>query len=182
VRSTNWRAQLSVFQNTVHDYIAKVDVDTALAWLNVADVRLHGVETAFEVWPTDDWTLFASLAWVRGEVVDADDDLPSIPPLRARGGVRWRRELGLERSLWSELVLLWTDGQTAPGPGERATASWRRLDLRGGWTLDARWSLTVAVENLTDSAYSDHLSRVWQDLGRTSQAGLNVRIGARLGF
>jgi outer membrane receptor protein involved in Fe transport len=182
VRDASWRAQLSVFHNTVHDYIAKVDVDTALAWLNIADVRLHGAETALEVWPADDWTLFASLAWVHGEVVDAGDNLPSIPPLRARGGVRWQRDLGRAHSLWSELVLLWADGQTAPGPGERATASWRRLDLRGGWTLDEQWSLTVAVENLTDSGYSDHLSRVWQDLGRTSQAGRNVRIGARLGF
>lgn len=182
VREDGWRAQVSVFHNTVHDYIAKVDVDTALAWLNLDDVRLYGAETALEVWPAEEWTLFGSLAWVRGEITDDGGNLPSIPPLRTRGGVRWQRELGLERRIWSEAVLLWTDGQTDPGPGERATPSWRRIDLRGGWALGEHWSLTAAVENLTDSAYSDHLSRVWQDLGITSQPGRNVKVSARLGF
>lgn len=182
VRQDSWRAQISVFHNTVHDYIAKVDVDTALAWLNLEDVRLYGAETAIEMWPAREWTLFGSLAWVRGEVTDDGGDLPSIPPLRARGGVRWQRDLGVERQIWSEAVLLWTDGQTNTGPGERATPSWRRLDLRGGWSLGGHWALTAAVENLTDSAYSDHLSRVWQDLGRTSQPGRNVKVSARLGF
>ncbi len=182
VREDSWRAQVSVFHNTVQDYIAKVDVDTALAWLNLDDARLYGAETALEVWPADDWTLFASLAWVRGEITDDGGDLPSIPPLRARGGVRWQQDLGGESRIWSEAVLLWTDGQSDPGPGERATPSWRRIDLRGGWALGEQWSLTAAVENLTDSAYSDHLSRVWQDLRRTSQPGRNVKVGARLGF
>jgi hemoglobin/transferrin/lactoferrin receptor protein len=182
VRRDRWRAQVSVFHNTVHDYIAKVDVDTALAWLNLDDVRLYGAETALELWPAEQWMLFGSLSWVRGEVTDAGGNLPSIPPLRARGGVRWQRELGVERRIWSEAVLLWADGQTEPGPGERATPSWRRIDLRGGWALGEHWSVTAAVENLTDSAYSDHLSRVWQDLGRTSQPGRNVKLSARLGF
>lgn len=182
VREPGWRVQVSAFHNTVHDYIAKVDVDTALAWLNLDDVHLYGGEAALEVWPADDWTLFGSLAWVRGEVVDADGNLPSIPPLRGRAGARWERELGREHRLWSEAILLWTDGQTNPGPGERATPSWRRLDLRGGWARGEHWSLTVAVENLTDSAFSDHLSRVWQDLGRISQPGRNGKVGVRFGF
>ena len=182
VREDGWRAQISFFHNTVHDYIAKVDVDTAMAWLNLDDVQLYGAETALEVWPAPEWTVFGSVAWVRGEVADADENLPSIPPLRARGGVRWQRELSRERQVWSEAIVIWTDGQTEPGPGERNTPSWRRIDLRGGWGLGARWSLTAAVENLTDSAYKDHLSRVWQDMGMTSQPGRNVKLGARLGF
>ena len=182
VRKEGWRAQVSVFHNTVHDYIAKVDVDTALAWLNLDDVHLYGAETALEVWPAPDWTLFGSLAWVRGEITDDGGNLPSIPPLRARGGVRWQRELGAERRIWSEAVLLWSDGQTEPGPGERATPSWRRVDLRGGWTVNEHWSLTAAAENLTDSPYCEHLSRVWQDLGMTSQPGRNVKVSARFGF
>jgi hemoglobin/transferrin/lactoferrin receptor protein len=181
-RTRTWRGQLGVFHNTVRDYIAKVDVDTALAWRNLDDVRLYGAEAAGEVWPADDWTLFASLSWVRGEITDGGGDLPAIPPLRARGGVRWERPTGALGRLWSEAVVHWADGQSRPGPGERATPSWRRLDLRGGWVLDARWSLTLVVENVTDEAYSDHLSRTWQDLGLTSQPGRNVRINARLGF
>jgi len=182
VRSERWRGEVSLFHNTVADYIAKVDVDTALAWLNLDDVRLYGAEAAGEVWLDERWTVFGSLSYVRGEVTDDGGDLPSIPPLRARGGVRWERSTGAEARTWSELAVSWTDGQTNPGPAERATPSWRRLDLRGGWVLSRDWSVTVAVENLTDEAYSDHLSRVWQDLGQTSQAGRNARIGARLGF
>ncbi len=182
VRRTGWRGQVSVFHNTVQDFIAKVDVDTALAWKNLDDARLYGAEAAAEVWPATDWTVFGSVAWVRGEITDDGGDLPAIPPLRARGGVRWERELAPARRVWSEAVVLWTDGQTDPGPGERATPSWRRLDWRAGWSLDQNWGLTVAVENLTDEAYVDHLSRVWQDLGLTSQPGRNVKVAARLGF
>jgi outer membrane receptor protein involved in Fe transport len=54
--------------------------------------------------------------------------------------------------------------------------------VRAGCDLGDRWSLSVAVENLTDKSYHDHLSGAWQLFDLYEQAGRNFKLMATFRF
>lgn len=176
------RGQVSVFHNTIHDAIAKVNVDTALAWVNLDDVELYGAELGGEVWVTPSVSTFGTLTAVHAETVDDEERMPSIPPLRARAGLRWNGRPWNMDTAWSEMSFRWSDAVSDPATGERATPSWWTLDMSLGLSPGSGWTMAAAVENLLDEAYSDHLSRTWQDLGVTSGVGRNARVSVRKVF
>jgi len=182
-RTDRLQTMFSVFYNMVDDYIVKENQgDGNYLYMNYAEVSLYGVEAGLDYDVGGGFSTFASVSYVRGENDDTGEDLPGIPPLKARYGVRYETTLGATNGLWVELAGLTASDQDKTGPNERETDGYTRGDVRMGVDLGETWSFVAAVENFTDELYEDHLSSVWQSFGLNDQAGLNVKVMAKARF
>ncbi len=131
----------------------------ALSYVNL-DARQRGAELSVTLTPVENLFLSGELSWVRGSKDTApqldvySSALAQMPPLRSRLAARWDRG-----SWFSEIEGVFvarqnrvdTDLQEEPTPGF-AVAN-LRLGLRHGGFL-----VTVAVDNLFDRYYMEHLS------------------------
>jgi iron complex outermembrane receptor protein len=148
------------------------------------DATHRGWELELEWTPREPWTIHLEGAGVRGELASRNTPLPETPPIRGRFGVDWQNSLlrlglALEGADRQDRVYLSED----PGAtSEQATAGWARLDA----TLDLRFvrggrlhSVMLAVDNLLDREYRDHLNRVRSVM---PEAGRNLRLSWRTWF
>jgi outer membrane receptor protein involved in Fe transport len=179
-RTARLRAMVGVFRNMVDDCIVKENQgDGDYRYMNYAEVSLYGAEAGLDYYLGGGFSTFASLSYVRGENDDTGEDLPGIPPLKGRCGVRYEAALDAEILLWVELAGLTASDQDRTGANERETDGYTRGDVRMGVDLGDTWSFVVAVENFTDELYQDHLSSTWQEFGLNDQAGRNVKAMAK---
>jgi hemoglobin/transferrin/lactoferrin receptor protein len=176
------RGSVSAFYNRIEDYIVKEDTGAVYEWKNYSDVSLWGGELGAEIDIAYGFSAYGTAAYVRGRNEKSNDPLPSIPPLKARYGIRYLTELGGEKRLWSELGGLSAAKQSNAAPTEERTSGWTRLDFRLGLDMGESWSLVAAVENIFNKHYHDHLSRAWQDFDLDDQAGRNVKVGVVVRF
>ncbi len=181
-----WSGTASVFYNRIDDYIVKqLNAAGDYEWMNFAEVRLYGAEAGLDYQLGHGFSVFATGSHVRGRNEETGGDLPAIPPLKARYGLRCDHAVGEEDTkhhLWAELSGTSAARQKHPGPNEKDTAGWTRFDFRAGYDLGDRWSLLFAVENLTDKSYHDHLSGAWQLFDLYEQAGRNFKLMATFRF
>lgn len=184
LQSERASAFASAFYNRIKDFIVKVPVPgtSDFQWRNVTDVSLRGLELGGDVEVGEGFSLFGTLAYVRGEDEDENRPLPSIPPLKARYGVRYERDAGSGHRFWAELAGTSAARQSREAEGEKDTAGWSRFDLRVGYDVGDRLSLVLAAENLGDKIYHDHLSRAWQAFDLDDQAGLNLKLAIEVRF
>jgi outer membrane receptor protein involved in Fe transport len=182
-RTDRLQTMVAAFYNIVDDYIVKENQgDGNYRYMNYAEVSLYGAEAALDYDVGGGFSAFASLSYVRGENDDAGEDLPGIPPLKGRYGVRYDVSFGAENGLWMELSGLTASDQDETGANERETDGYTRGDARMGVDLGETWSLVAAVENFTDELYRDHLSATWQEFGLNDQPGRNVKLMAKARF
>jgi len=182
-RTDRLQTMVAAFYNIVDDYIVKENQgDGNYRYMNYAEVSLYGAEAALDYDVGGGFSAFASLSYVRGENDDAGEDLPGIPPLKGRYGVRYDVSFGAENGLWMDLSGLTASDQDETGANERETDGYTRGDARMGVDLGETWSLVAAVENFTDELYRDHLSATWQEFGLNDQPGRNVKLMAKARF
>ncbi|AKJ64807.1 TonB-dependent receptor plug domain-containing protein [Kiritimatiella glycovorans] len=182
-RTDRLQTMVSAFYNMVDDYIVKENQgDGNYLYMNYAEVSLYGAEAGVDYDVGGGFSTFASVSYVRGENDDTGEDLPGIPPLKGRYGVRYDATLGAENGLWVELAGLTASDQDKTGPNERETDGYTRGDVRMGVDLGETWSFVAAVENFTDELYQDHLSSVWQGFGLNDQPGRNVKVMVKARF
>ncbi|MFH1009072.1 MAG: TonB-dependent receptor [Candidatus Latescibacterota bacterium] len=169
---------VSLFRNVIRDYIYKqrtgevengMEVDT---WLNVSEARLEGVELEAAFYPFSEVGGFANASYVRGTDTKKDEPLQSIPPLNGSVGIRYGGSL-----LKGELSTLWAAGQDRIAEKETETDGFVVFNASVGLSL-ARWlpfnaELNVNVDNLLDTNYKNHLSRVKQWY---SEPGRNISL------
>ena len=177
VRTQRLSAMAGVFHNRIDDYIVKEKQPSGdFQYKNYAEVSLYGGEAGVEYDFTDEVSGFVSASYVRGENDDTGQALPDIPPLKAHYGVRFERKLAEQRRLWAELACTTAADQHHPGPNERRTDGYTHADVRCGMDLNETWSVSAAVENVTDEAYQNHVSTAWQAFGVTDQPGRNAKV------
>lgn len=182
-RADRLQTMVSAFYNVVDDYIVKENQgDGDYRYMNYAKVALYGGEAGLDYELGDGFSTFASVACVRGKNDDSDDNLPGIPPLKLRYGVRYEITLGAKHGIWSELSGITAAQQDKTGPNERATDGYTRGDMRVGVDVGETWSFIAAVENFTDELYQDHLSATWQEFGLNDQPGRNFKLMAKAKF
>lgn len=182
-RTDRLHTMISAFYNIVDDYIVKENQgDGNYRYMNYAHVSLYGAEAGLDYELGGGFSTFASLSYVRGENDDTGENLPGIPPLKGRYGVRYDTTLSAENRLWMEVMGLTASDQDKTGPNERETDGYTRGDARIGVDLGNSWSLVAAVENFTDELYQDHLSSTWQEFGLNDQAGRNVKLMLKARF
>ncbi len=125
---------------------------------------------------------YGSLAYTRAQNLDWDEPLAEIPPLEGIAGLKY------ERARW------WVDGRgrfvdqqdrTAASFAETTTPGFSVFDLRAGWKPTGALTLGLAVRNLFDRHYYEHLNRSFVNMpesGVLFEPGRNVSLFARLSF
>lgn len=140
------------------DQPGRVDTLPALINTNVDEALLYGYDLSFSYNFIDRFLLFGSSSFVRGIDTRNDSDLPLIPPLNGRLGLKYSTSGGYGLEAVCNLVA----DQEKVAKGEATTSGYASYDLRF-YTREfrlnfARISLFGGIENITDRAYLNHLS------------------------
>ena len=149
----------NAFVNLMDDLV--VDArrsDTLYVKENVGEARLQGVELSATYSPFDLLTVHAQLAAVRGRDTGTDRDLPQVPPLALRAGIR----MPVSGIGSVEVLLDAASDQDRIAPGEDRTPGYAIYHLRlrgehlriGGVSV----ALSGGIDNLFDRAWRRHLS------------------------
>ncbi len=134
------------------------DTIPALINANVSKALLYGFDFGmqYNIWST--LVVYASGAYVRGLDTEADANLPRIPPLSGRLGMRY----SFPRIVSAEFTVLAASKQDKIADGETETDGYTRFDLamssaplRLGPT---QLRIYAGIENLADRSYTNHLS------------------------
>lgn len=178
------RAEVAAFHNDVAGYLypretGEISPRTQLPIYQYtgADARLVGLEGGLDLALTSRVAVESTVSWVRGTLTDDDEPLPFIPPLNGRLGLRYDTPswfVGTEARMAAE--------QDRLGEFETPTDGYLVLGLSGGLrtTLAGRLhSVTLRLDNVTDEAYRNHLSRT-KDI--MPEAGRGVSLVYRLVF
>jgi outer membrane receptor protein involved in Fe transport len=136
----------------------RTDTIPALINANVDEALLYGFDMSFSYNIYKNWVLFGSSAFVRGVNTNTDEDLPLIPPLNGRTGLRYKTNSGYGFELIARLVA----DQEKIAEGETPTPGYASYDLRlftpAINLAFARLNFYAGIENITDRAYINHLS------------------------
>ena len=130
----------------------------ALINSNVDKAFLYGFDlsTQYNFW--DGLVLFTSAAFVRGIDTENKTDLPMIPPLNSRTGIRYRNH----KWFGAEFTINMTADQNKITEGETVTKGYSRYDvLVFSEPLHLKFmnfTVTAGVENIADRAYINHLA------------------------
>lgn len=178
------QAELTVFSNRMSGYVypratGRVSSRTGLPIFQYRgeDAVLEGFEGQLE------WTVLPGLvlhgtgSYVRGTLEETDEPLPLIPPLQGRLGLEYETPTWFLRGE-TELAAR----QDRLGVFETATDGYAVMHASAGLRLTVAGRLnvfTLSFENLGDTEYRNHLSRVKEIL---PEAGRGVSLTYRVVF
>jgi iron complex outermembrane receptor protein len=152
------------------------DEEVAIVDFVGADAALQGVEVHADFQLTTG--LFAELGvdYVRGTLKASEDPLPRMPPLRARGGLRYQYN-----ALQVGGQVVGAARQDRILGAETATAGYTLLKLFASYSFEtgrAVSTLTARLDNATDELYRNHLSLIKDvvpEMGRNFKLLYNVK-------
>jgi iron complex outermembrane receptor protein len=178
------KGELAAFRNGISHYIfprrtGAIDPVTDLPIYRFVgeNAVLSGLEGRTELSVTDRLVLDGSASYVRGTLSGTDEPLPFIPPLSGQLGARYETP-GYFVGVGAKL----TSAQDRLGEFEERTAGYASFDATAGyrWLAFGRMHmLTLRADNLTDTEYRDHLSRI-KDI--MPQPGRSISLLYRLNF
>lgn len=170
------------FIYTINTGASEGTIDTlpALVNTNVSKAFLYGFDFGFQYNFYSDFVLTGTGAYVRGRDTEAGANLPQIPPLNGRLGIRYTHN----RIGSAELILAGAAGQDKIAEGEKETGGYTRLDLAlNSQSINIRntnLQIFAGIENITNRSYTSHLST---NRGNISvEPGRNVYVRLILGF
>lgn len=144
------------FSNLVVD--KPLIVDSLYQKANVGKARLYGFDLGLEYQILSKVSSYVSTSFVRGEDTETKTDLPQIPPLNARIGVKSQ----LIDYISLELVSSLFAKQNKTAFGEKATPGYVLFDFYiSSQPIDfnvMKLKLSAGVENIFDKQYRNHLS------------------------
>lgn len=151
--------------------------------VNTASAFYRGVEGSVTVGPFEGVSLFASAAWMDGDVEDASGKSVQgtrIPPLMGAGGVRFEQA---DWGLTAEAYVRWATRQENLGPEDykdlricedprnpgvllsedacNGTPGWVTFHVRAGYSVWQSLQLNLALDNLSDEYYKYHGSGIY---------------------
>ena len=138
-----------------------------------ADSVLQGIEAHADIAVTP--TLFIELGvdYVRGTLKDTDEPLPRMPPLRARGGLRYQYNAF---QAGGEVTAAATQNRIFST--ETPTDNYQLLRLFASYTIGrgkAAHTITARLDNSTNERYRNHLSLIKDlvpEMGRNFKPGV----------
>lgn len=162
------------------DQPGRTDTIPALINSNVSRAKLYGFDMMANYNFFDGLTLMASASYVRGKDTRNDTDLPQIPPLSGRLGIRYNLPEWLGIELYANLMA----DQDKIAEGETATKGYATYDLNifSEPVKMGTASLKIfgGIENITDRAYRNHLAT---NRGINKyEPGRNFYIRMKIGF
>jgi len=137
---------------------AKPDTLPALVNTNLSKALLYGFDFRMDYIFYDHVVLFVSGAYVRGKNTDSGMDLPRIPPMNGRLGLRYT----YPRLGSAEIAATGTAKQDKIAEGESITNGYYCLDMMLNTKKFNLGSATLqfftGLDNITNNAYTNHLS------------------------
>ncbi len=172
----NFTAQAAYFFTDINDMIIRVPQDdpitpeTDVVKRNAGDGYVHGIELGASWRFHPQLTAFGNFAWVNGRVtqfptsasVKKDEPLDKMMPPTAHLGLRWDHPT---KKYWAETILTMADDQEHLSSGDQrdtqrippgGTPGYAVASVRGGAQLGKHFTLTTALENLTNKDYRVH--------------------------
>lgn len=146
-----------------HDHTDEADgevheEEVALVEFVGADARLQGVEAHADLQITETVSAEFGMDYVRASLDASGDPLPRMPPLRFRGGLRYRRNA---LQIGGEVVS--TASQTRVSGAEEPTEGYTLLKVYSSYSFQTGPTVstfTLRVDNLADELYRNHLSLI----------------------
>jgi iron complex outermembrane receptor protein len=141
-----------------------------------ADSVLQGIEAHSDFSLTSQISAEVGVDYIRGEVKEAGDPLPRMPPFRFRGGLRYQvnaLQVGGDVTAVAK--------QDRVFETETPTDGYALLRLFAAYTFGTdrvAHTLTARVDNVTDTLYRNHLSLIKDlapEMGRNFKLLYNVR-------
>lgn len=182
-QSARASGEVTVFRNDLSGYVFPRETgDTSRTRLPIyrhtgEDALLQGIETSLELALTDRLTVDGTASFVEGTLTRTDTPLPLMPPVQGRIGIGYR-----PTSWFVSGEVAIAGEQDRLGPFETPTDGYAVVDLSGGVRLTVNGRLnviTVSLDNLTDTRYRNHLSRVKEIM---PEAGRGLSITYRVIF
>jgi iron complex outermembrane recepter protein len=160
-----FQAEIAGFMNRIDHYIflrsiGEIHEPSGLpVYVYESDnVLLAGGEITLKGSPTDYLNVETHVSYVRGSRRDAaKTHLPFMPPLRGFLSVMYDSP-----SWWIGGTVDRANAQTRVDENEKTTDGYVLLGLEGGYRLQAsgRHVISLRIDNILDTTYRDHLSRV----------------------
>ena len=176
-------AEVTWFHNAITDYVFPLEtgelsrVRLPIFQFQGEDAVLTGFESALEWAAVGDLTLEAVASYVQGRIRATDEPLPLIPPLQGRFAVGYA-----PRDWFVEAETRVAARQDRTGAFEGPTDGYAVFDLSAGIRITVMGRLnviTVRGENLGNTVYRNHLSRVKEIM---PQAGRSISVAYRVVF
>jgi iron complex outermembrane recepter protein len=178
----NMHAEIGFFRNAISDFIyyrPTGELDPRLGQYPVygaaqSDVVLRGVDGRLQWEVFRHWVVDGSASYVHGARDDDDDGnvaLPAMPPLH--GSLSVRRD---GANVFAGLGVEGAAAQNRTAEFEEPTPAYALLNATGGlrWTALGRMNtLTIQIDNVLDTTWRDHLSRIRQV---APQPGRNIQV------
>ncbi len=128
---------------------------------NAGNAYTTGIALNAEFFITSHLALLGNLGYTYGQNRSNDEPLNSIPPFGGLLGLRWR-----QNQYWAELNSRFATEQTRLSLEDQAdlripeggTPGWYTLNLKLGASLTKALNLNLAVMNILDQNYREHLS------------------------
>ncbi len=170
-------AEVTYFYTFMDDLIVRVPTgdlssngDLIVTKENAGTGYVHGIELTGRANPHRDWTLWANLTWMRGELdtptvaggPEVTEPVSRLMPTTVNSGLRWRHP---NRRLWAEFAATFAEKQDRLASNDRrdtqripvgGTPGYDVYHLRAGWKPCRFASITAALENLTNTDYRIH--------------------------
>jgi iron complex outermembrane receptor protein len=164
--SFRWRlarasGELSYFRNSIDNFIFRnptgdVEEDFPVIRFTGADSLLQGVEAHSDIEISSAWVAEVGFDSVRGELRATNEALPRIPPMRFRGGLRYRYN-----ALQAGGDVVIAAKQDRVFGVETPTDGYTTLKLFGVYSLQQgklMHTFTARLDNATNETYYNHLS------------------------
>ena len=177
------RAEVTGFYNDIKNYVYGEDTDRVSRVLlpiyqfQSNDAVFSGFEVAADVDLGGGLALEAVASSVNGRLKDTDRPLPLVPPLKGHAALKYERPLWFVRGE-AEMAAR----QDRIGEFEAPTDGYTVLNFTAGTrlTLAGRLNvLTASLDNITDTEYRNHLSRVKEIM---PEAGRGLSVTYRVVF
>lgn len=176
--------RLTYYRNMLDNYIiarnsGEINYATFLPIYASEEVGavIEGMEAEIELKTETGLKVSATLSYTRGKITDDDSNLPQIPPLKGDLSAQYSYH-GF--TIGADLHL--ADRQDRVDQFEEPTAGYAVLDLNGQYLFNLGGqihSLNIMFDNVLDSEYRNHLSRIKSIL---PEAGRSLRLTYKLYF
>ncbi len=169
----NASIDFDMFFNGITDLVVQkngtYNGEPALINSNVGKAILYGFDTGFEYNVAGSFVVYGAASYVRGKDTEENQNLPQIPPLNGRLGIR----MPVVEYLNIDLSSAFFTEQNKIAEGEISTPGYTYFDLYvNSKNLDAGYfqvQITGGMENIFNKAYRNHLA--------TNRGGVTVEPG-----
>jgi outer membrane receptor protein involved in Fe transport len=172
----NLKILSSFFYSYFNDLVAEVpgtyEGRNALIKTNIGEARIYGFDLSIDYNFYRNYIFYTTASYVKGDDITADGNLPEIPPLNVRVGIKFEFLDYLQTDISSTLFA----EQNDVAEGESTTPGYAVFNLLLNTTTiklsNFSFRIYSGVENLFDKAYRNHLSTTRGSI--TIEPGRNI--------